>query len=191
MRFSLAPCRQLFQTLSRGRFSRSERGSVTVEFVLLLPAIASLLAVVVFGGEGFEISRKLTMTVRTLADLASQQTDVGSSATYPYSSLLTAASLVISPYDATPLGMTLSEIKVTGSNTGTVVWSKANAHGTALTKNSTVTTPNNIATGSYLILGQATYSYNPLQLYLSSNPVTLNSSLYLSPRQTSVGCTGC
>lgn len=187
--------RRLAQSLRRRRspqrvrFSRDARGAATIEFVLLFPAIASLLAVIVFGGEGFEIDRKLTMTVRTLADLASQQTDVGPAATYPCSSLLSAAALVIAPYSSSALSMTLSEIQVTASGSGKVVWSKT-SNGTALTVGASVSTPANITSG-YLILGQATYAYNPLQIYIQSNAITLSSSLYLSPRKASVGCTGC
>ena len=108
-----------------GRFWRDVRGAATVEFVLLFPVVAGLLACVLFAGEGFEMSRKVTMTVRTLADLASQQTEVGASSTaYTYSQILGAAACVMAPYatenatggncSASPLTMTLSEISPPG-----------------------------------------------------------------------------
>ena len=190
------------------RFAAAAGGAATVEFVLLFPAMAGLLAVTVLGGEGFEINRKLTMTVRTLTDLATQQTDVGlQSTTYTYSQILGAAACVMMPYatqtvqgstvtcSSPGLSMTMSEVKSNGNGTGSVVWSEA-TNATALTKGATVSVPANVASGSYMILGQATYNYNPLNFFLPANAFNLSDSLYLAPRLATGGtlqvlCTNC
>ena len=198
--------------LRPGRFPRDVRGAAAVEFALLCPVMAGLLALGLLAGEGFEINRKLTMSVRTLADLASQQTEVGAaSTTYTYSQILGAAACVMAPYatenstggncSASQLTMTLSEVSTTGSGSGTVVWSETTTGGTALTVGSSVTVPSNITTSGttvYLILGQAQYTYNPLNFYYQSSAITLSDSLFLSPRQIpsgqtqpQVNCTGC
>jgi Flp pilus assembly protein TadG len=165
-------------------------GAATIEFVLLTPALLTMMALIVFGGEGLEINRKVTMVVRTLADLTTQQTNVGtSSTTYTYTQLLNAASLVIQPYDSSQLALVLSEVSANGAGTGVVTWSKANAQGTALAVGSTVSVPANITTAGYLILGSASYNFAPLQIYFPIASFSITDSLYLAPRVgTSVAC---
>jgi Flp pilus assembly protein TadG len=186
----LSPFKLASRLVGHCPFPRDIRGAATVEFVLLFPVAAGILGLVMFGGQGFEIHRKLTMTVRTLADLATQQSNVGlSSATYTYSQLLTAASLVMTPYGDSNLSMTLSEIQTNGAGAATVVWSQATANGTPLAQGSTVTVPSNFTTAGYLILGQAQYNFNPLSIFYQTNAITLSSTLYLAPRVgASIAC---
>jgi Flp pilus assembly protein TadG len=165
------------------RFRRDFQGAATVEFAILLPVILSMLVIIVVGGEGFELNRKITMVVRTLTDLATQQTNIGtSSTTYTYTQILNAASLVVQPYSSSSLGMVLSEISTNGSGTGTVTWSKANSNATALSAGSSVTVPSNITSSGYLILGTASYSYTPLGIFIPMAAFTITDSLYLAPR---------
>lgn len=170
----------------RRRFARDSRGAALVEFVMLFPVLAGILGLIVFGCQGFEIDRKLTMTVRTLADLASRQTNLGgTSTTYTYTEILTAAALVMAPYGDTNLSMVISEVQTNGTTSGTVVWSKATSNGTALTAGSTVTLPSDITTSGYLVLGQAQYNYNPMQIFYAANMITLQKALFLAPRNSS------
>ncbi len=154
-----------------------------VEFALIVPALLAMTALVVVGGIGFELNRKVTLTMRTLTDLATQQTNIGtSSTTYTYTNILNAASLVVAPYDPSKLSMVLSEVQTNGTTSATVVWSQANAQGAALAAGSTVTVPSNLSASGYLILGQVTYKYNPLNIFVSASPITLSNSLYMAPR---------
>jgi Flp pilus assembly protein TadG len=171
---------------------RTERGgSATVELALVLPAILMLMGTVVLGGEGFEIERKVTMTMQTLTNLASQQTNIGtSSTTYTYTQILNAAALVMAPYSSTGLTMVLSEVKTAGTGTGTVVWSQASAGGTALTTGATVSVPANASASSYMIIGTVTYTYQPLNIYLSMGSIPLSNSIAMAP-VTSSGTVSC
>jgi Flp pilus assembly protein TadG len=167
------------------------RGSATVELALIIPVVCMILASIVLGGEGLEIERKVTMTMRTLTDLASQQTNIGtSSTTYTYTQILNAAALVMAPYSSTGLTMVLSEVKTAGTGTGTVVWSQATSGGTALATGATVTVPTNSTASSYMIIGTVTYTYNPLNIYLSSGGIPLTNSIALAP-VTSTGTVAC
>ncbi len=172
------------------RLGREEGGSASVELAFLAPVLLSLLAIIILAGNGFDISRKVTQTARTLTDIASQQANIGSSSTtYTYSQILSAASLVIAPYDSSQLSMVLSEIETNGTTQGTVIWSKANGNGVALAVGATVIVPAGLQSSSYVILGTVSYRYNPLQIYLSANAITLSDSIYLAPRaSTSVTC---
>ena len=121
----VAPVDSVGQSLSR--FWRDLTAAATIEFIFLTPVILTMIGLVVAGGEGFELNRKITMVVRTLADLASQQTNIGtSSSTYTYTQLLNAASLVIQPYDSSQLSLVLSEVSANGAGTGVVKWSQGN-----------------------------------------------------------------
>ena len=173
------------------RFLLDDRsGSVMVEFAFVFPILLALLGLVLMAGEGLEVSRKVTMTARTLTDLASQQSNIGtSSGTYNYNQILNAAALVIAPYSASSMAMTVSEIQVTGSNVGTVVWSEAYNGGTALTVGSSVTLSGNLPVSQYLIQGTVNYTFSPLATIYLSTPITLSDTVAMAPRtSTSVAC---
>ena len=103
--------------------------------------------------------------------------------------------------------MVLSEVLISGSGSATVQWSKATSGGTALAVGSAVSLPSSITSnsssctssttsnpvqGCYLILGSATYNFNPLNFYYQANAITLSDSLYLAPRAAAlVKCSGC
>jgi len=190
----VAPVDSVGQSLSR--FWRDLTAAATIEFIFLTPVILTMIGLVVAGGEGFELNRKITMVVRTLADLASQQTNIGtSSSTYTYTQLLNAASLVIQPYDSSQLSLVLSEVSANGAGTGVVKWSQGNtaavANSMVLTAGATVSVPTNITAAGYLILGSARYNFQPLGIYLPIAAFPITDSLYLAPRQGTSGVACC
>jgi Flp pilus assembly protein TadG len=192
MRSSYLFVKGLQRIHSLDRRLRSEsRGSVTVEFAIILPAMLMLLAIVVFAGEGFEIQRKVTLTMRTLTDLAAQQTNIGtSSTTYTYTQILDAASLVMTPYNSTGLSMVLSEVSTSGNGTGTVVWSQATSNATALATGASVSIPSNLTPSSFMIIGTVSYTYNPLNIFISVGGIPLSNTIAMAPRGStgSVAC---
>ena len=172
------------------RLRSQSRGSVTVEFAMILPAMLVLLSIVVFAGEGFEIQRKITLTMRTLTDLAAQQSNIGTSGTYTYTQILNAASLVMTPYNSTGLSMVLSEVSTSGNGTGTVVWSQATSGATALTTGASVSIPSNLTASSYMIVGTVSYTYNPLNIFFSVGGIPLSNTIAMAPR-ASTGSVAC
>jgi Flp pilus assembly protein TadG len=192
MRSSYLVVKGLPRLHSLDRRLRSEsRGSVTVEFAMILPAMLMLLSIVVFAGEGFEIQRKVTLTMRTLTDLAAQQTNIGtSSTTYTYTQILNAASLVMAPYSSTGLSMVLSEVSTSGNGTGTVVWSQATSNTTALTTGASVSIPSNLTASSHMIIGTVSYTYDPLNIFFSVGGIPLSNTIAMAPR-ASTGSVAC
>jgi len=166
------------------RWLGETRAAATVEFAFVAPAMLIMMALIVFAGQAFEIQRKVTLTMRTLTDLVTQQSDVTStSSTYTYSQILSAASLVIAPYDSTQLQMVISEVQTNGSTTAKVIWSKATGTGaTALTVGSSVSVPRYVEANGYLIVGTVNYTYNPLNIFVQTSPITLTDTIYMSPR---------
>ncbi len=175
---------------SMRRFLAQQGGLAAIEFALSLPVILAIVGLIALGGIGFEITRKVTLVATTLTNLASMQTNIGtSSTTYTYSQILGAASLVIAPYNSSEVSMTLSEIETNGTATGKVIWSQATGGATALTVGSSYPAPANLSSSTYVLVGRAAYTYNPLSLFVQNAPITLSDVIYDAPRAgTSVAC---
>jgi Flp pilus assembly protein TadG len=177
------------QKLSRAlaRFSGAKDGIVAVEFAVLLPFMLTLFLGSVEVSTAAAIHRKVMLTAHTLADLASQSTSISSA---EMSNILSASTAIIAPYASGGLQSTVSEVSINGSGVATVVWSYSQ-NGTPLTVGSTVNVPSSLATpNSYLLLGQAQYTYNPPYGYVITGPVTMSEQMFLMPRQsTSVAIT--
>src|SRR2546421_10121770 len=104
------PCMPLSQRLAHLR--SDQRGVSSVEFGMLLPLMLTLYLGAVEISQAVGIDRKVTLTSRTLADLASQVSSIASS---DMSNILNASSWVMSPYDPSRLKVTLSEITIDNS----------------------------------------------------------------------------
>jgi hypothetical protein len=184
------------------RWRRDKSAAAAVEFALTAPAMLMMMAMIVFAGEGFEIQRKVTMTMRTLTDLVTQQCDVGPSATayaspcppntYTYTQIINAACLVMVPYVQTTspcsnpnLNFTIAEIQTSPASQK---WcepnNSSNCPGASF--------PSNLSTSPNLIYGNVQYVYNPLGLWFQSANITFSDSFYMLPRiNSTVACTGC
>ena len=186
----------------------ASRAAAIVEMALLLPVMLLVLALVIYGAEGFAIDRKVTLTARTVTDLITQATPTqyssGSSVmsagpastpgTIDY--YLQAASAVLAPYAAANLTMVVSEVLVqSNGTTAKVQWSEPYNGGTARPVGQVVALPGTIGTGqagNYFVLGEVYYNYTPLGFYMSLSPITLHGSIFLTPRQsTSITCGNC
>ena len=96
------------------RLGRDQRGVSAVEFAMLLPLMITLYLGVVEISQAVGIDRKVTLTTRTVADLASQ---VQSITNTDMTNLLGASAAVIAPYDAAPLKVTVSEVYIDANGT--------------------------------------------------------------------------
>src|SRR5216683_8399180 len=96
------------------RLGRDQRGVAAVEFAMLLPLMITLYLGSVEVSQGIGIDRKVTLTTRTVADLASQVSSINNA---DMTNMLNASSAVIMPYDATKLKVTVSEITIDNNGT--------------------------------------------------------------------------
>src|ERR1700746_1615692 len=101
------PRLRLSQRLARLR--DDSRGVSSVEFAMLLPLMLTLYLGAVEISQGIGIDRKVTLTSRTVADLAAQVSTIASA---DMANILAASSSVISPYDASKLKVTVSQISI-------------------------------------------------------------------------------
>ena len=164
------------------RLGRDQRGVSAVEFALLLPLMLTLYLGAVEISQAIGIDCKVTLTSRTVADLASQISSLASS---DMSNILAASSSVIAPYDSTKLKVTVSEVTIDSNSKATVTWS-CTLGGTAHAVGSAVTLPSalNVANTS-LIWGEATYAYTPTIGYVVTGTLNLSDHIYMSPRVSS------
>lgn len=163
------------------RFLRDRRAVAALEFAIILPLMLVLYLGCVEVTQGIAIKRKVTLTAHALADLASQYTAIDST---EMTNIFNAGSAIIAPYPAGGLQEAISEIAIDGQGNATVVWSNT-LNGTALTVGQSVTIPTTLAVpNTYLILGQAQYTYNPTYGYVLTGTLTLSDQFFLLPRQS-------
>src|SRR5436190_19486601 len=101
-----------------GRLAHDQRGISAVEFAMLLPLMLTLYLGAVEISQGVGIDRKVTLTTRTVADLASQVSSINNA---DMTNLLNASASVILPYDTTKLKVTVSDITIDSNGTAKIV----------------------------------------------------------------------
>ena len=166
---------------ARARLADDCRGISAVEFAMLLPVMMTLYLGSVEASQGIAADRKVELTAHSLADLASQYTDITNA---DMSNILNAGTAIIAPYSTANLQEVLSEVSINAQGVGTVVWSDT-LGGTALTVGQTVTVPSSLAApNSYLVLAQVQYAYNPTYGYVMTGTITLKDQSFMRPRES-------
>jgi Flp pilus assembly protein TadG len=158
---------------------RDQRGVSAVEFAMLLPLMITLYLGAVEISQGVGIDRKVTLTTRTVADLASQVSSINNS---DMTNLLNASAAVIVPYDTTKLKVTVSQVTIDSTGVAKIAWSDT-LNGTARSVGSTVTLPTalNVPSTS-LIWSEVSYSYKPTIGYVVTGTLNLADQIYMRPR---------
>jgi Flp pilus assembly protein TadG len=177
------------------RAARDEGGAAAVEFALVLPVLALLY----LGGYELQsasnIYHKMSDATREMANITSQNTSTNLTS---LCSQLAAASVVMTPFSATPMTMDLYEIQTDANSNASVTWHVSyNFSKTTCTDSgsaSSWTMPANLASpSSSYILAKSSYTYTLTvgANYISPIP-TLTDQIYFVPRESaSITCTGC
>jgi Flp pilus assembly protein TadG len=161
------------------------RAVAATEFAIVLPFMLLLWVGGIELGNGLAISVKVSETAHAVADLVSRNACVTSAT---LSTMLSASSATIAPYDAGNASITVSEVSTDASGNATVTWSSA-LNGSPRPVNQPMSLPAAFGTPSpsniSLILGEVTYKYTPNLGYTISGTVPIAESYYLFPRVTS------
>ena len=174
---SFVSASELIQRLAS--FARDRRGISAVEFAMLLPLMVTLYLGVVEVSKGVAIDRKVTLTTRTMADLASRVTSINNA---DMSSLLNASAAVIAPYQPAPLKIVLSAVTIDANSVATIAWSDT-LNGNARSVGSTVTLPSVLVVpNTTLIWSEVSYLYNPTFGYVLTGNLNLSDQIYMRPR---------
>ena len=158
---------------------RDQKGVSAVEFAMVLPVMLTLYLGAVETSQGVSIHRKVTLTARTVADLASQVTSINNAG---MANLLTASSAVIAPFPAGELKVTVSAVSIDANGIAKVAWSDT-LNGTARAVNSTVSLPTALnVPNSQLIWSEVHYNYVPTIGYVVTGALNLFDQIYMRPR---------
>lgn len=178
---------------------RDLRGVSAIEFAFILPLMLTLYIGTFEISQGVSAMRKVTLTAHTIADLVSRQTAVTSMTDY-----FAATATIMAPYTLSSSNFTMivSQVMI-NSNGNATIQPAPNASGTvgscaynttAYSTGQTVTVPSALIvpnTTTYLIWGQASFTYTPFLVrtrapfYTMTGPITLSDQMYMSPRMTS------
>jgi Flp pilus assembly protein TadG len=156
------------------------RGIAATEFAMVVP----VMLVLFFGADefssGIAVDRKVTLMARTLSDLTSQNISVTDT---QLTNFFNASSAIMTPYSATPVRSTITELYVDPNTLAArVQWSKGSAPRTAGT---TVAIPTALQTGgTYLIYSEVSYTFVPTVGYVLKNSITLSDYTFTRPRQS-------
>lgn len=161
------------------RFIGDTQGVSAVEFALLLP----LMLTMYLGGsevtQAIATSRKVTLVSRTIADLASQSSSITNAS---MDNILNASAAVISPYAASKLKVTVSEVKIDANGDATIAWSDT-LGGTDHPDGEGVTLPAALkVANTWLIWSEVEYDYVPTFGSGITGPLTLKDRMYMRPR---------
>jgi len=158
---------------------RDQRGVSAVEFAMLLPLMVTLYLGAVEISQGVGINRKVTLTARTVADLASQVSSIN---TTDMSNMLSAASSVVAPFPVNQLKVTVSAVSIDANSVPKVTWS-CTLNGTKRSVGSTVTMPTALKiANTQLIWSEVSYNYVPTIGYVITGPLNLTDQIYMRPR---------
>jgi len=162
-------------------FRRGERGMAAVEFACVLP----FMLVAYLGswevGDGVAIDRKVAITTRSVADLASRFTNINNAA---MSDILNGSASVIAPYSGGNLVVTVSQVSIDAQGNATIAWSDSlngspHAVGQAITLPGTLNTPS-----TSLIWGEVSYAYTPTLGYVLTGTWTMHNQIFMAPRDS-------
>ncbi len=178
--------------LSALDFIQDGTALAATEFAVIVPLMLVMLFGTIEFSSAISVDRKVTLMARTLSDLTSQSTSVGD----PDMNNFFAASNGImtpyatgwptppsSPYPASPLSATISELYVDPTSLqARVQWSVGSA---PRAQKSPVTIPSALAVaGTYLIFSEVSYTYTPSVGFVLKGGVNLSDVAYTRPRQS-------
>jgi Flp pilus assembly protein TadG len=164
-----------------GGFVRDKGASAAVEFAVIVPIMLTLFFGVIEFSSGVAVDRKVTLVARTLSDLTSQSTTVTDT---DLTNFTTTGKAIMTPYSATPLNSTVSELYVDPTTLAAKVkWSKGTS---PRGLDTTVTIPAALQIGgTYLIYAEVNYKYVPTIGYVMAKAgITLSDYTFTRPRQS-------
>jgi Flp pilus assembly protein TadG len=165
------------------RFKKSNRGVAAIEFAMILPVLCVLFLASFDGGRAIATYMKVRSATYELAAITNQYTTISAS---DMTTILSAVSVVMAPYNSGTPAVTVSQIAISNKGKAAVEWS-ATQGGTARTVGATMTLPTNlVVNSSYLIFAEVSYKYTPLfGFFGNGSAITFSDNLYTVPRSVS------
>jgi Flp pilus assembly protein TadG len=170
------------------RFTVNKRGVAAIEFAMLFPLMVMVCFGTIQASTGYSVDRKVSITVRSLSDLISQNATITDT---QIANAFATGKAMMSPYSDAGLKSKISQIYVEPVTLqAKVKWSKASGTGAvAHTCNEVVSIPSALqVSGTYLILSEISYDFQPVvghDIRLKIVPTfTMTDKMYTRPRQS-------
>ena len=165
-----------------GELRSNKSGLAAVEFAMIIPVMALLFVGTNEFSAGVAVDRKVTLMARTLSDLTSQNTSVTDT---QFTNFFNASSAIMTPYSASPVQATISELYIDPTTLqARVQWSKG---ATVRGDGTTVPVPTALQIGgTYLIYSEVSYKYVPSVAWFinKADGITLTDYTFTRPRQS-------
>lgn len=174
-------------------FVADRRALAATEFAVIVPVMLVMFFGTVEFSSAVAINRKVTLIARTLSDLTSQSATLSDS---DMQNSFTASISVVMPYNAALVKGTITQIYVDDKGVAKVLWSKSGTIASGATQATLATSarkagdkvtpivpPALLMPQTYLILGEANYTYTPAIGYVLKPSILLSDISYTRPRQ--------
>ena len=174
------------------RFAPNQSGVAAIEFAAVLPFLLVAYIGTVEFAQGVILSRKISVAVRNLADMTSQEQAAISNARIE--AIARAARSAVSPYDPSRATMTVTSLQMQPNGSVVVVWSDRFTGSGARTLGHPTGAPPHTVPAGLLTPGQSTimaevdYDYEPVMNFLFKTNLKLTGSgsdsgaVYMRPR---------
>lgn len=167
---------------------KDRRGLGGVEFAIVTPLLIMTYVGAFELSLGFTVAGKAARASSAVADLVSQQTEVNK--TY-LGNMSNVVKSILAPYEGSKYTLRITGIKVTGTNQGTVVWSRDQNGAVPYAVNSTTTVPTQFtATEAFVVRTELDVQHELLMfapsLASSSKTVSLSKTAFYRSRQAEI-----
>ncbi|MGN6100551.1 MAG: TadE/TadG family type IV pilus assembly protein [Devosia sp.] len=191
----MSPLRTALRSLKNKakRFAKAREGVAAVEFALVMPLMLTLYLGSTELTQLINVDERITNIAGTVGDLVARSD--GQVTASDLTDYFQAAQAIIAPFSGTSLKQVVSLVYVNSSGVTTVKWSQAYNGGTARTVGQPYPSSPGIATSmiaisksNYVIVSEASYSYQPLLGLFFRSPFTLYHQNYYLPRYPGIIC---
>ncbi len=176
------------------RFFRDRRGVGGVEFAIVAPLLIMTYIGAFELSLGFTVLRKVARASSAVADIVTQEQDVDKAF---LDGMKNVVESILAPYDSSNYTLKITGIQVTGTTTGTVVWSRDQNGGTPYAANSTTAVPGELdAVNAFVVRTELVLPHKLLlfapNLDSTVSTVDLSKTAYYRQRfGTTIACTDC
>ena len=180
--------------LAARRLRRNEEAVAAVEFALIVPFLITLYFGSIEAAALYTVDKRISSISSTIGDLVAQwdpnDGDLTTGTGGTLTDYLNASTGIMTPYSTTGLSIVVTLVQVKNDQTTKVLWSKANASGTAknagdaYTDLSQANAPqmNDVSKGGCVIAAEVTYSYLPVLGQVFKVALNLKHTNYFLPR---------
>lgn len=174
------------------RFHRNERGIAAVEFALIVPLLITLYLGSIEAASLFTVDKRVSSISSTIGDLVAQWNPEkeGVLTTGDLADYMNASTGIMTPYPTAGIQIVVSLVQVKNDGSTEVLWSTANAAGTAKDTGEPYSDPaiaedtamNSVSRGGCVVASEVTYPYLPMLGVVFESTLNLRHTNYFLPR---------